>query len=111
MGRSGALSAVAVEARRSNHPLVIGLTGGIGSGKSVVLADLVSLGAEGIDADRMAHEVMAPDGPAYAPIVAEFGRDILAPDGQIDRGRLGQRVFADPAQARPAGGDRPSCGR
>ena len=76
-------------------PFVIGLTGGIGSGKSVVLADLVSLGAEGIDADRVAHEVMAPDGPAYAPIVAEFGRDILAPDGQIDRGRLGQRVFAD----------------
>ena len=91
------MSTVVATGKR-NKPLVIGLTGGIGSGKSVVLADLVSLGAEGIDADRVAHEVMAPDGPAYAPIVAEFGRDILAPDGQIDRGELGRRVFADPAQ-------------
>jgi dephospho-CoA kinase len=79
-------------------PFVIGLTGGIGTGKSAVLADLVSLGAEGIDADRVAHAVAAPDGPAYALIVAEFGRDILASDGRIDRGRLGQRVFADAAQ-------------
>jgi dephospho-CoA kinase len=78
-------------------PLVIGLTGGIGTGKSTVLADLVALGAEGIDADRVAHEVMAPGGPVYAEIVAEFGRDILTADGQINRGQLGQRVFADPA--------------
>ena len=82
----------------SAKPFVIGLTGGIGSGKSVVLADLVSLGAEGIDADRVARDVATPVGPAYAPIVAEFGRDILAPNGQIDRGELGRRVFADPAK-------------
>lgn len=78
-------------------PFVIGLTGGIGTGKSAVLADLVALGAEGIDADRVAHEVVAPDGPAYAGIVAEFGRAILTADGQIDRSQLGRRVFADPA--------------
>ena len=84
--------------RSLGKPFVIGLTGGIGTGKSSVLADLVSLGAEGIDADRVAHEVMAPDGPAYAPIVTDFGSDILSPDGRIDRGRLGQRVFADAAQ-------------
>ena len=58
-------------------PLVIGLTGPIGSGKSHVRSVLVSLGAEGIDADRVAHEVMAPDGPAYPAIVAEFGPAIL----------------------------------
>lgn len=78
-------------------PRIIGLTGGIGSGKSTVLAGLVALGAEGIDADRVAHEVMAPNGPAYERIVQEFGRDILAADGRIDRARLGRLVFAEPA--------------
>ena len=81
----------------SEKPFVIGLTGGIGTGKSTVLADLVALGAAGIDADQVAREVAAPDGPAYAAIVAEFGADLVAADGQIDRGRLGRRVFADPA--------------
>lgn len=76
---------------------VIGLTGGIGCGKSAVMRVLVGLGAEGIDADRVAHEVMAPRAAAYAPVVAEFGQGILAPDGTIDRGALGQRVFDDPA--------------
>ena len=76
-------------------PFVIGLTGPIGTGKSTVLSDLVSLGAEGIDADRVAHEVTAPGTAAYADIVAAFGREILAADGQIDRRALGRRVFAD----------------
>jgi dephospho-CoA kinase len=84
--------------RLLGKPFVIGLTGGIGTGKSAVLADLVSLGAEGIDADRVAHEVVAPGSPAYAPIVVEFGSDILSPEGQIDRGRLGRLVFADAAR-------------
>jgi len=75
-------------------PTVIGLTGGIGTGKSAVLADLVSLGAEGIDADQAARAVVAPDGPAYAAVVAEFGAEILTAEGEIDRGRLGRRVFA-----------------
>jgi dephospho-CoA kinase len=78
-------------------PLVIGLTGPIGSGKSHVRSVLVSLGAEGIDADRVAHEVMAPDGPAYPGIVAEFGPAILGAEGLIDRGLLGARVFGDSA--------------
>jgi dephospho-CoA kinase len=84
-------------APEGNKPVVIGLTGPIGSGKSHVRSVLVSLGAEGIDADRVAHEVMAPDGPAHAGIVAEFGPDILGSDGLIDRGKLGARVFGDPA--------------
>jgi len=83
--------------RVSGKPLVIGLTGPIGSGKSHVRSVLVSLGAEGIDADRVAHEVMTPDGPAYPGIVAEFGPDVLGSDGLIDRGKLGARVFGDPA--------------
>jgi dephospho-CoA kinase len=83
------------EARADRKPIVIGLTGPIGSGKSHVRSVLVSLGAEGIDADRLAHEVMTPDGPAYAGIVAEFGALILGPEGAIDRGKLGARVFSD----------------
>jgi dephospho-CoA kinase len=83
--------------RDGRKPMVIGLTGPIGSGKSHVRSVLVSLGAEGIDADLVAHEVMAPDGPAFAGIAAEFGPDILGADGLIDRGELGARVFADPA--------------
>lgn len=78
--------------------LIIGLTGSIGSGKSHVRSVLTSLGAEGIDADRVAHEVMAPGGPAFEPVLAAFGRELLAADGTIDRRRLGARVFAD-AQA------------
>ncbi len=94
MGRDG----VKQVAGSATRPFVIGLTGAIGTGKSAVLADLASFGAEGIDADRVAHDVMAPTGPAYAPIVAEFGSEMLAPDGQIDRARLGQHVFADSAK-------------
>jgi dephospho-CoA kinase len=86
-----------ITVRDGGKPIVIGLTGPIGSGKSHVRSVLVSLGAEGIDADRVAHEVMAPDGPAYAGIVAQFGPDILGSDGLIDRGKLGARVFGDPA--------------
>lgn len=76
-------------------PLVIGLTGGIGSGKSHVRSVLVSLGAEGIDADRVAHEVMSPDGPAFEPVLAVFGQDLLGSDGTIDRAQLAGRVFAE----------------
>ena len=86
-----------ITVRDGGKPLVIGLTGPIGSGKSHVRSVLVSLGAEGIDADRVAHEVMTPDGPAYAGIAAEFGPDVLGSDGLIDRGKLGARVFDDPA--------------
>jgi len=82
------------------RPLVIGLTGGIGSGKSTVAAMLGELGAELIDADQIARDVVRPGEPAYDEIVSVFGRDILAADGTIDRKVLGGRVFADPAARR-----------
>jgi dephospho-CoA kinase len=78
-------------------PFVIGLTGSIGCGKSHVLETLVKLGAEGIDADKVAHIVMGPGGPAYEPILAVFGRAVIGPDGTIDRAKLGARVFSDGA--------------
>jgi dephospho-CoA kinase len=77
------------------RPGVIGLTGGIGSGKSAVLKVLMALGADGVDADQVAHEVMARGGPAYQPILAAFSHDIVSVDGQIDRSALARRVFAD----------------
>ena len=76
---------------------VIGLTGNIGVGKSTVMALLAELGAVGIDADKVAHEVMEPGEPAYVQIVACFGPQIVPGGGAIDRLRLGQIVFNDPA--------------
>ncbi|MFP4395329.1 MAG: dephospho-CoA kinase [Anaerolineales bacterium] len=78
-------------------PYRIGMTGNIATGKSTVAGMLVALGAEHIDADRVAHEMIAPDGPAYDDVVAAFGEQILAPDGHIDRGKLGAVVFYDEA--------------
>ncbi len=76
--------------------LAVGLTGGIGAGKSTVAGRLVERGAVLIDADRIAREVVAPGGPAYEPLVARFGRSVLAPDGTVDRARLAAVAFADP---------------
>ena len=78
--------------------IVVGLTGGIASGKSTVAGFLRQAGARIVDADRIARAVVAPGGPAYAEIVALFGPTILLPDGQIDRKRLGGIIFNDPAQ-------------
>ncbi|MGV3523565.1 MAG: dephospho-CoA kinase [Candidatus Sericytochromatia bacterium] len=75
--------------------LRIGLTGGIATGKSTVGALMAAAGAIVVDADAVAHTVTAPDGEAYAGVVAAFGSDILQPDGHIDRVRLGARVFSD----------------
>jgi dephospho-CoA kinase len=75
---------------------VIGLTGNIATGKSVVRRMLEHLGAYGIDADALSHRAMAQGAPGYQPILDTFGRWILAPDGQIDRSRLGRVVFSDP---------------
>lgn len=75
--------------------LAVGLTGGIGSGKSSVADLLVARGAELIDADRIAREVVEPGGPAYAPLIERFGAGILAPDGTIDRPALASVAFAD----------------
>ncbi len=74
---------------------MIGLTGGIGSGKSSVSALLAERGAVIIDADQITREVQAPGGQAYQGIVDRFGTDILAPDGAIDRPALAAIVFND----------------
>ncbi len=76
--------------------LLAGLTGGIATGKSTVSAMFAHLGCRVIDADLLAREVVAPGQPAHAAIVAEFGREVLLPDGYLDRKRLGAIVFADP---------------
>jgi len=76
--------------------LVIGLTGGIGTGKSTVAQVLEEQGASILDADRVGHEVYNPGRPGFHEIVEEFGREILAEDGTIDRKKLGGIVFADP---------------
>jgi dephospho-CoA kinase len=77
--------------------LVIGVTGNIACGKSLVTRTLGELGAETIDADEVAREVSAVGGPAYHRIIEEFGPELLLPDGAIDRRKLGEIVFADPA--------------
>jgi dephospho-CoA kinase len=77
---------------------VIGLTGGIGSGKSTVAAMLAGLGAHVIDSDRIGHEVYRPGTEGFARVVEAFGPRIVAADGTIDRHALGAIVFVDPAQ-------------
>jgi dephospho-CoA kinase len=77
--------------------LLVGLTGGIATGKSTVADTLRSLGAEVIDADQLAREVVAPGEPALAEIVREFG-DVRNADGTLDRKKLGAIVFTDPAR-------------
>jgi dephospho-CoA kinase len=76
--------------------LSVGLTGGIASGKSTVAGFLAELGAYLVDADRIAHELLAPGGHAVDAVVDRFGTDVLADDGGIDREALGRLVFADP---------------
>lgn len=77
--------------------VVVGLTGGIGSGKSTVSAMLAARGATVIDADRLAREVVAPGTPGYREVVARFGPDVVAADGSLDRRLLADVVFGDPA--------------
>jgi len=81
-------------------PRNFGLTGGIASGKSTVARVLEELGAQVIDADRVGHELLRRSSPVFPQIVAHFGREILGPDGEIDRGRLGTKVFSDPEKLR-----------
>lgn len=80
---------------------IIGLTGGIASGKSTVAAMLRELGAHIVDADQLARQVVEPGTPALAEIAARFGPGVLQPDGTLDRKKLGAIVFAD-ADARQA---------
>jgi dephospho-CoA kinase len=78
--------------------LNIGLTGGIGCGKSTVTKILAELGATVMDADKIAHSTYAPGGPAYDGVVAAFGKEVLGPDGSVDRSKLGPIVFKEPAK-------------
>jgi dephospho-CoA kinase len=75
--------------------LTVGLTGGLGSGKSAVLDALIALGAVGIDADLVARDVVLPGTPGFDSVVAAFGSGVVAADGGLDRGRLAAVVFAD----------------
>ena len=81
----------------SNWPgkYVIGLTGNIATGKSVVRRMLEHLGAYTIDADALSHRVISKGAPGYQPVLDAFGRWLLEPDGQINRTKLGRLVFAD----------------
>ncbi len=80
--------------------LIIGLTGGIGSGKSTVARHFEALGAPVIDADDIGRELVAPGQPALAAIVERFGADMLDDSGRLDRARLRERVFTHPEQRR-----------
>lgn len=75
--------------------ILVGLTGGIASGKSTVASLLREKGAEVIDADAIGHWVLSNDGPGYSKVLELFGDAIKAPDGSIDRSKLGAIVFAD----------------
>ena len=81
-------------------PLVVGLTGGIGSGKSAAAEMFRELGAGIVDTDSIAHELTGPGGAAMAAIGESFGPDFIAPDGTLDRARMRGRVFSDPAAKR-----------
>lgn len=76
---------------------MVGLTGGIGSGKSAVTRLLAGRGAVVVDADVVARGVVEPGTPGLAAVVGEFGEQVLRPDGSLDRAALGGRVFSDPA--------------
>lgn len=75
---------------------VIGLTGGIGAGKTTVATRLAELGATVIDCDALGRLVVEPDGSAYPALVDRFGVEVLLPDGRLDRAALASRVFDDP---------------
>jgi dephospho-CoA kinase len=85
------------EAGRLRRMLRVGLTGGIGSGKSEVSRLLAELGAVVVDADAIAREVVEPGTPGLAAVTDAFGAEVLRPDGRLDRDRLATIVFNDPA--------------
>lgn len=80
--------------------LLVGLTGGLATGKSTVSDLLRALGCVVLDADALAREVVEPGQPALAAVAREFGPEVLGPDGRLDRKRLGALVFADPERRR-----------
>jgi len=89
---------------RSTTMLNVGLTGGIASGKSTVVRMLVEKGALVVDHDLLAHLAYEPGGPSYGAIIAGFGREVVAPDGKIDRKKLGAIVFKNPRRLKDLNG-------
>jgi dephospho-CoA kinase len=81
-------------------PLLVALTGGIASGKSAVAEMFAKLGVPVLDTDRIAREVVEPGKPALSRLIVEFGPGILDVQGRLDRARMRERVFGDPAQRR-----------
>jgi dephospho-CoA kinase len=77
-------------------PLVVAVTGGIGSGKTVVAEAFAGLGVEVIDTDQLAHQLTAPGEPALREIARQFGAEVLSSAGGLDRAQLRKKVFADP---------------
>jgi dephospho-CoA kinase len=96
MAGAALLSAHPASAERVADVRVIGLTGGIASGKSLVSGQLRRLGATVIDADSIARAVVAPGGPAREAIIREFGGSVVSSEGSLDRKALGDLVFHDP---------------
>ncbi|MGH9281378.1 MAG: dephospho-CoA kinase, partial [Acidimicrobiales bacterium] len=84
--------------------LLVGLTGGIGSGKSTVANALAAHGAVVVDADVLARQVVEPGTPGFAAVVARFGPEVVAADGGLDRAALARLVFADDAARRDLNG-------
>lgn len=80
--------------------LLVGLTGGIGSGKSAAADEFARLGATVVDTDAISHELTTAGGAALPEIEAHFGQGFIGPDGALDRGRMRERVFASPAERR-----------
>jgi dephospho-CoA kinase len=78
--------------------IVVGVTGGIGSGKSTVAAMLADRGAVVVDADQIAREVLEPGEPSYRALIDHFGLEVVGADGGLNRAALASRVFSDPAE-------------
>jgi len=92
----GRLTGLSPADRLPYQMIVIGLTGGFGSGKSTVAGMLRGLGARVIDADKVAHQLYQPGTPAFDEVVRAFGREIVGEKGEIDRKKLGRKVFGNP---------------
>src|SRR4029077_11108063 len=91
--------------------LKVGLTGGIASGKSLVAEMFVAQGAHLVQADRIAHELMQPGQTVYDEVVRHFGRDILHPDGSVNRAKLAQLAFDSTPSAEQGGKPAPPSSR